>query len=197
LARRALRFTLLAAAAALVAAATHTLWLSAVGNWLVVSEEPFAADAVVVLAGDRFGHRILKGAELVRQGFAPAAYVSGPCDYYGACECDAAIDFAVKHGHPRTSFVRVPHSALSTREEAEVFARELRGRGCKRYILVTSDYHTRRACGLFRQQAPDLEMRCVAAGDRFFRAGSWWKQRESRKAVFLEFTKTIAVRLGL
>lgn len=181
----------------LLAAATHALWLPAIGNALVVSEEPFPADAVVVLAGDRFGRRILKGAELVRQGFAPAAYISGPCDYYGTCESDSAIDFAVKHGYPRSSFVGVPHSALSTLEEAGVFARELRSRGVKRYILVTSDYHTRRACGLFRKATPGLEMRCVAAGDQFFRAGSWWKHRESRKAVFLEFTKAIAVRLGL
>ncbi len=182
---------------ALIAAATHSYWLAALGGWLVAAESPFQADAVVVLAGDRFGRRILKGAELVRQGFAPVALVSGPSGYYGMNESEAAIAFAVKRGYPAAFFVSVPHGALSTEEEAAVFARELRSRGCRRYNLVTSDYHTRRACGVFRRVIAGLEMRCVAAPDEFFRAGSWWKVRESRKIVFFEAAKTLATWLGL
>ena len=61
------------------------------GAWLVHSDEPFPADVVVVLAGDPYGNRILKGADLVKQGFAPKVLVSGPAGLYDLHECDLAI----------------------------------------------------------------------------------------------------------
>ena len=145
-------FQLLVAAAVLAVAlaATHALWLAALGRALVRAEEPAPADIAVVLAGDFYGHRVLRGAELVRQGFVAKALVSGPAGYYGMHECDPAIAFAVGKGYPPDSFIPLPHNALSTTQEADVIARELRRRNVRRYLLVTSDYHTARAGRIFR-----------------------------------------------
>jgi uncharacterized SAM-binding protein YcdF (DUF218 family) len=111
---------LLAVLAFLAAAfAAHPVWLAAAGRFLVRADVPAPADAVLVLAGDTSGRRILKGAELVRQGFAPRVFVSGPPGFYGGHECDLAIPFAVKRGYPEPDFVPLPHEGRSTREEAQ------------------------------------------------------------------------------
>jgi len=189
---------LLAVLAFLVAAfAAHPVWLAAVGHFLVRADAPAPADAVLVLAGDSFGHRILKGAELVRQGFAPRVFVSGPSGFYGTHECDLAIPFAVNRGYPESDFVPLPHEGLSTREEAQWLLPEIRRRGVRRLLLVTSDYHTRRAGRVFRAAGGDLSILVVTAPDEFFAAGRWWKTREGRKCVAAEVAKTLADWIGL
>jgi uncharacterized SAM-binding protein YcdF (DUF218 family) len=146
----------------------------------------------LVLAGDSNGHRILKAAELVREGYAPRVVVSGPAGNYGFYECDLAIPFAVKAGYPESEFVRFPHEAHSTREEAAAAAGELHSLGAHRVLLVTSLYHTRRAGGLLRAAAPDLTFIVVAAPDENFTPDGWWHNREARKTFLLEWLKTAA-----
>lgn len=186
---------LIALAAAFLAA--YPVWLAALGNFLVKAEPPFPADLVVVLAGDGHGNRILKAAELVRQGFAPKVLVSGPGGVYGLHECDLAIPFAGKRGYPAAWFIPLPHDGYSTVEEAQVVLQELRRRQVRRFMVVTSDYHTRRAGRVYRSLAPPAEVRIVAAPDRFFRADSWWRTRQGRKLFVLEWQKTLANWVGM
>jgi len=179
----------------------RSLWLPALGYALIHDDGPAKADLVVVLGGDYYGRRILKGAELVRQGYAPAALVSGPAGFYGAYECDLAIPFAVRHGYPPEYFIPFPNQALSTREEASLALPELRRRNVRSFLLVTSDYHTARAARLFRAALRAAgggpAMRVVAAPDEFFRPDSWWRSRQAQKTVFTEWCKTIASAFGI
>jgi hypothetical protein len=39
-------------------------------------------------------------------------------------------------------------------------------------------------------------MHVVAADDKYFSAHNWWKSREGQKAVFFEWTKTLATAMG-
>ena len=89
------------------------------------------------------------------------------------------------------------NEALSTREEAGAILADLRRRGVHRFLLVTSDYHTARAARIYRRAAPDLDMRVVAAPDKFFRADGWWRNREGRKIFVVEWMKTVANALGM
>lgn len=166
--------------------------LAALGGYLVQAGPPVKSDIIVVLAGDGFGHRILTGAELAKEGYAPKVLVSGPDGSYGNYECDLAIPFAVKAGYPESMFVHLEHRARSTDAEARVVVSKLRQMGVKRVLLVTSDYHTRRAGKIYRRVAPDLEIHVVAAPDESFRANRWWKDREGQKVFFYEWMKTIA-----
>ena len=179
----------------LLLAATHTLWLPLAARPLMRNDGPQKADIIVVLAGDANGRRMMRAAALVREGFAPAVLVSGP-ELYGIHECDLAIDMAVRKGYPRELFIPFPHSALSTREEAAFILPELRRRNVRSFLLVTSDYHTARSGRLFRAAAGDIAMRVVAADDKYFSADSWWKSREGQKAVFFEWSKTLATAMG-
>ena len=174
--------------------------MRALGSALVREDGPAKADFAVVLAGDKYGNRMLKGAELVRQGYVPGVLVSGP-SLYGTYECDMAIDMAVRRGYPHDWFVRLPHQAESTSEETGEILQALEERKAHRFLLVTSDYHTARAGRIFRDAIRNshagLEMRVVAAPDRWFRPGSWWTTREGRKIFLLEWTKTVATAVGM
>ena len=196
---RKLPIALAVMAAALLLAATHALWLGALGGGLIHDDGPAKADIAVVLAGDYFGNRILKAADLVRQGYVPQALVSGP-PYYGRWESDLAVDFAVAHGNPRQWFISFPLQASSTREEADIVLGELARRNVHSFLLVTSDYHTGRAGRIYRDALrrahSGLEMRVVAAPDRSFQRNSWWKSRQGQKTVFIEWWKTLATALG-
>jgi uncharacterized SAM-binding protein YcdF (DUF218 family) len=149
------------------------------------------------LAGDGFGYRILKGAELVKQGYAPKVFMSGPTGHYDVGEDELAINFAVKHGFPREWFIGVPNDSRSTREEANSMLGELRKRGIRSFLLVTSDYHTRRSARIYRDVAKDLTFHVVAAKDRYFRADGWWRVREGRKIALVEWTKLVTYLFGI
>ena len=188
----------------LALAATHAWWMTALGRLLVNDQGPAHADIAVVLAGDYYGNRVVRAAELVKQGYVPKVLVSGPDMLYGFYECDLEIPFAVKRGYPEGWFIREPNRARSTREEAAVVLADLRGRGVHRFQLVTSDFHTARAARIYRAQLqrlratdPDLDMRVVAAPDKYFRADGWWRNREGQKVFVMEWLKTVANLAGL
>jgi len=199
--RLPLKIPLGAAGLAVVLFLTRSLWLPGLGWALVNDQGPAKADIAVVLAGDYWGNRIVRGAELVRQGYVPAVLVSGPPGFYTFRESDLAIQFAVRQGYPEAWFIPLPNDALSTRDEGPKILLELQRRGVHRFLLVTSSYHTARAARIYRALergmpgAPSFRM--VAARDQFFRPDSWWRSREGQKIVFMEWCKTVANFLGL
>ena len=178
---------------------THAIWLHEIGHALVRDDGPAKADIAVVLAGDETGHRIEKGAELVKSGYAPAVLVSGPT-YFDIHESDTAIAFAVRKGYPAAWFVPLPNATHSTREEAVVVLQELRRRGVHSFLLVTSDYHTARAARIYRAAIAaaggGFDLRVVAAPYPHFDEDGWWHDREGQKTVFIEWSKTVATALG-
>jgi uncharacterized SAM-binding protein YcdF (DUF218 family) len=196
------KFALLLLILAAVAFLARDAWLAALGNALIHDDGPDKADIAVVLAGDNWGHRMLKGAELVKQGYVPRVLVSGPPGgFYGINEADAASEFAIRKGYPAEWFIPVYHTGLSTREEAVAVLDALKERNIHSFLLVTSDFHTARARRIFlhaeRQRGGGPSVRAVAARDQFFTATAWWHNREGRKTFFLEWTKTLTSVLGI
>ena len=184
-----------------LAALTRSFWLSALGSALVRDDGPAKAEIGVVLGGDYWGNRITRAAQLIRQGYIPAVLVSGPPGFYGQHECDFAIPYIVRQGYPAQWFIPLPHSALSTRDEASVVLFELRRRRARSFLLITSNYHTARAARLFsaveRGMGGGPSMRVVAAPDPFFRPDGWWHNREGEKTAFNEWSKTFAAIFGI
>jgi uncharacterized SAM-binding protein YcdF (DUF218 family) len=175
---------------------TRTIWLEAMGRMLVDTQAPQKSDMIVVLGGDWFGNRILKAAELAKEGYAPRVLVSGGGYLYGNYEGDMAVPFAVRRGYDERLFIKLLRPANSTREEAQAVIPELRRRGVKRYILVTSEFHTARAGRIFRQVGPDLDVRVVSAAGAL-NWDNWWRDRESRKVFLMEWTKTVTAMVGM
>ncbi len=184
--------------ALLLALLSSPFLLPYLGRFLVqATEEPAKADIIVVLAGDKYGRRMLKAAELAQAGQSPQVLVSGPRGYYDHNEAEMAIAFAVRRGYQRDLFIEFPNDALSTSDEAAVIVPELRRRGVKRYILVTSSFHTRRAGAIFRAASQGIEMQVVASPDEHFSPEDWWRRREGRKLFLLEWLKLGAWKMGL
>ena len=182
---------------ALLLVVTHVLWLRALGHYLVRGEAPFPADAIVVLAGDFTGSRITTAANLVKSGYSKRVIVSGPSGAYGAYECDLAIAFVVKRGYPGEWFDCFRNNVRSTRAEADVIVAELRRLNVHRFLLVTSNFHTRRARGIFKNAAKDLEFHVISAPYENYDPDTWWHDRESQKSFLFEWMKTVADWFGI
>jgi uncharacterized SAM-binding protein YcdF (DUF218 family) len=199
--RSLLKTVLVLAAFCALAYFARGLWLPVFGYGLIHDDGPGKAEIAVVLGGDYWGHRLLRSAELVREGYVPAVLISGPPGFYGINEADAAIQFAVAKGYPKEWFIPLRHTALSTREEAVKILDELQRRNTRSFLLVTSDHHTGRARRIFltaeRKRGGGPEFRTVAAPDEFFRPATWWQSREGEKTVFMEWTKTFATAAGM
>ena len=155
------------------------------------------ADAIVVLGGDAYGTRIIRGAELAKSGYAPRVLVSGPANLLGN-DTDATVLYAGKKGYPASLFevLPLPEGTNSTRTEAQYIGRRLREQGMGSIDLVTSNYHTRRAAWLWRKENPGLRVNVVPAPDPYFSPETWFKSREGQATFLLEWTKTVASRLG-
>jgi uncharacterized SAM-binding protein YcdF (DUF218 family) len=173
------------------------LWLRWLGSALVQTDPLRRADAVLVLGGDYTCGRIRKAGQLVREGYAPRALVSGGQPQYELQEPDMAIQCAVKHGYPAGLFEPLYANAFSTRDEAEKIKPVLEREGVKTVLVVTSDFHTRRAGLLLREVfSPGIEVTMVGLPDPYWSPGAWWKNREGQKTEFYEWSKTIAAAIG-
>ena len=170
--------------------------LNGIFDSLVVAEAPTKADIAVVFAGDSNGKRLLTAAQLVRDGYVPAVLVSGPGGSYDKFECDLAIPFGVAHGYPETYFRHFHGDFLNTADESRAIIAELRKQNVKRVLVVTSGFHSRRTSRYFAH-LDGIEAHMIAAPDRFANHGTWWKHREGRKIIFMEWSKTIATWFGI
>jgi uncharacterized SAM-binding protein YcdF (DUF218 family) len=170
--------------------------LTGLGRALVEDDGAQKAQAIVVLGGDDYGTRIVKAAQLAEAGYAPYVLVSGPLSLLGH-ESDDTIEYGRRRGFPDSLFRAVPNETDSTRGEAAFIGRYLRAHGIRKILLVTSNFHTRRATWLMRHENPGLEVHAIPAPDPYFTAGAWWKSRNGQKTFLLEWMKTVATRMGL
>ena len=170
----------------------HNALLGAAGSYLVRDQAPEKADIAIVLGGDGYGNRILEAGRLALEGYVPKVLVSGPGGAYGLHECDLAIPFAVRAGYSESYFLHMEHDGHSTRDEALVAAPILHQLHAHKVLIVTSDYHTRRAGDVFRDVTPDISYTVIGVPDQFFTPHGWWRDREGRKIALLEWTKTVA-----
>ena len=150
---------------------------------------------MVALAGDDDGHRVLTAGQLVKEGWAPYALISGT-PYLLSNHAEAAIEYAVAHGYPRSYFRPFERAMVATRDETKDIAQWLKQHGVHKILLVTSNYHTRRATRLMHKAAPSLIIRTIAAPDKYFTVNGWWKTRGGQRTFFLEWAKTLSAWAG-
>ncbi|MBG99073.1 MAG: hypothetical protein CMN58_01860 [Solibacterales bacterium] len=173
-------------------ALTHKVWLAWLGRYLIRTTPLVQADIVVVLSGDRNGNRLLKAVELVDQGFASTILITGPEGFYGARESDLAIDFARRQGLDLKILQPFVVDITSTLEETLAIDEELRSRDISRALVVTSEYHSRRANFILsRYGSENINYVLVTAEDPQFDPQTWWETRDGRKIVVVEYMKTL------
>jgi uncharacterized SAM-binding protein YcdF (DUF218 family) len=183
-------FVALLIVVAIVLAVLLIRWQSTLdylGEYLISSERPQSADLILVLAGDFWGARVLKGADLGMQHYAPLVLMSSN-PYAGRPDGELAIEFLVKQGYPAALFQYYNHDARSTIEEAIALRPELARRGVTRVLLVTTAYHSRRAGVVFRLFCPGIRFIAIPAPDLYHPDG-WWNDSNSRRLFYSEWQK--------
>ena len=165
----------------------HPLLRFAGGVW-IVNEPPQPSDAIVMLSDDNFeGDRAAEAADLFKAGWAPRVIASGRYlrPYAGIVELETHD--LESRGVPAIAIVPLGQRATDTREECIAIGQLLSSHGWKRVLLVTSNYHTRRAEYLCqRALAQGTALRVVSAPDTEYDPNTWWQTRGGVKIFFHE-----------
>lgn len=173
--------------AAIFYLAWHPLLRAAASFWIVQDRiEP--ADIIIVIGDDDFtADRAKEAAALFRAGWAPQILASGRMLRPYASIADYMAQDLQSDGVPPSAILRFSHRADDTREEAEGLRVLAEQKGWRRILLVTSNYHTRRARYIFRKVLPaSVGLEVASAPDSEFDPATWWESRPARKRFFLE-----------
>lgn len=172
--------------------ARHPLMRWGANLWIV--EDPLdKADAIIVLSDDNFfADRATRAAELFRQGLAPVIVASGRRLRPSAGIAELMEHDLIERGVPKERILRFAHDADGTREEAEALRQVVRQKNWRTLIIVTSNYHTRRARYVFRKVLPQaMVFHMASARDGDFDPDRWWEKRKSIKELTREFAAMI------
>jgi len=166
------------------------------GGWLVL-DSPQPADAIVVLAGET-EQRPAKGLQLLSQGMGPKMVLDTPAaiKIYRWSQLELAQQYL--SGLPEAPRLSAcPIVGLSTKEEAQDVAKCLATLGTgsggvvHRVLLVTSDFHTRRALAVFRHEIPGVQFSVTAAYDSTQYGARWWEHRQWAKTFAGEAARLV------
>jgi uncharacterized SAM-binding protein YcdF (DUF218 family) len=162
--------------------------VSQAARFLVI-DAPEKADAIVVLAGET-NVRPVRALELVRQGLAPRAFLNVQAGslVYNQQLIDIAQQYVDRLGEANQISV-CSTQGLSTLAEADDTDHCLQPTGARRVLIVTSEYHTRRALMIFRHRLPQYQFSIAAARNPVVYGEAWWTKREWAKTTFDEWLK--------
>ncbi|HXY25060.1 MAG TPA: YdcF family protein [Candidatus Acidoferrum sp.] len=170
----------------------HSIFRFAAESWIV--EDPLVkSDALIVLGDDNFyADRATRAVQLFREGNAPIVVASGRRLRPNAGIAELMEHDLVERGVPKDKILRFAHDADGTKEEAEALVKLAKSKKWRKVIVVTSNYHTRRAHYIFRKVFPqDIETRVASARDGDFDPQLWWEKRKSTKELMREFAAMI------
>ena len=169
------------------------------GQFWVVDEPAAPSDALIVLGDDNYAaDRAFHAAGLYREGVAPVVVASGRMLRRNVSLADVMEHDLESFGVPATSVVKLSHSAQNTREEAVEAARLIQARRWKRVVVVTSNYHARRARFIYGRVLPSsVTLRVSGARDSEFDPSSWWETRQGQKLFMTEFVGYLVARWEL
>jgi uncharacterized SAM-binding protein YcdF (DUF218 family) len=162
-------------------------------DWsLLVKDTPGArARWALVLAGEGTeADRTQAGLALIQTGRVDSLVVSGT-PVVGSLFSSAILLSALpQETDVRRRVLEAQHTSRSTVEEAQALIPMLQALGADTVVLVTSNFHTRRAASVFQAIAPEgMHFLPISSPSFYFAQG--WSSREGAKAWLLEWTKTL------
>jgi hypothetical protein len=160
------------------------------GNLLVV-DNPQPSDVIVVLAGETY-HRPTTGLQLLDRGYGRHMLMDVPAaaTIYKYSQVQLAEEYV--HDLPQPASVEIcPIEGLSTREESHDVVKCLAHETGSRILIVTSDFHTRRALSIFRHEITGKTFSVAAAHDDSEFGTRWWAHREWAKTCLYEWIRVV------
>jgi hypothetical protein len=163
---------------------------SKAGSFLVM-DAPRPSDVILVLAGETHS-RPERALQLFSQGLAQRIVLDVPANatIYGFTQLQLAQKYI--QDTPQGSAVSIcPIAGLSTVDESKDAAKCLARDGRKSVLIVTSDYHTRRALDIFRHELPAYQYSVAAAQNEEQFGVRWWTHRQWAKTFLDEWLRLI------
>jgi uncharacterized SAM-binding protein YcdF (DUF218 family) len=169
------------------------------GEFWEVNDPVVHADVIIVLGDDNYaGDRAFHAAELYRTGLAPLIVASGRMLRAKVGIAAIMQSDLESFGVPASSIIPFSHRAENTREEAQALSVLIAQRGWKRILVVTSNYHARRARFIFERVLPTgVGVQVSGAHDSEFDPSNWWETRVGEKLFLNELLGYIVARWEL
>jgi len=171
-------------------AALLLITFSLAAGAILVTDSPQPSDLILVLAGET-DHRPRLALDLFEQGYARRVLIDVPADIkmYEFSQ----LELADKYVHDLSAAGAVsicPIHGLSTREESHDVRKCLSAEDGNRILIVTSDFHTRRALSIFRHEIPGKNFSVAASHDPAQFGVRWWSHRQWAKTCLEEWLRT-------
>jgi hypothetical protein len=162
--------------------------LRSIGEGWIVEDPLERSDALIILSDDNFyADRATCAAELFRRDMAPEIVASGRRLRPFAGIAELMVHDLLERGVPKDKIEAFPQDADNTREEAMALAQLAARKKWHTVIVVTSNYHTRRARYIFHRVFPSaILVRIASARDGDFDPDQWWQHRKSIKELTTE-----------
>lgn len=160
------------------------------GSFLVL-DAPQRSDVILVLAGET-DRRPQRALQLLAQGYGRRIVLDVPADtkIYDFTQLQLAENYV--HSLPAAALVSVcAIDGLSTKDESKDAEKCVAREGGKSVLIVTSDFHTRRALSVFRREVPRYEYSIAAARDETQFGSKWWDHRQWAKTFLNEWMRLI------
>ena len=158
---------------------------------LLVVDAPQPSDVILVLAGET-DRRPARALQLLEQGYARRVVIDVPAEarIFGSTELQLAEKYV--QGLPQAASIRIcPIEGLSTRDESHDAEKCLAGEGGSRILIVTSEFHTRRALSIFRHEVRGKSFSVAMARDDAEFGTRWWTHREWAKTCLGEWERLL------
>jgi len=158
---------------------------------MLVVEAPQQSDWILVLAGET-DSRPARALDLLRRGYGRRVLIDVPVA--GKIYEFSQVDLATRYIHdlPEAASIQIcPIQGLSTREESHDVRKCLEREQAADILIVTSDYHTRRALSIFRHEVPGIRFSVAAAYDDAQFGTRWWAHRQWAKTCFAEWLRLL------
>jgi uncharacterized SAM-binding protein YcdF (DUF218 family) len=160
------------------------------GRMLVI-DEPRTSDVILVLAGET-EHRPERALQLLGEGYAPKMVIDVPAE--GRIYEFSPLQLARRYAEDlsqKASISICPIEGLSTKDEARDAESCLAREGAKSVLIVTSDFHTRRALHIFQKKIPGISFSVAATRDSKQFGIRWWAHRQWAKTLLDEWLRWI------
>jgi uncharacterized SAM-binding protein YcdF (DUF218 family) len=160
------------------------------GNMLVI-DAPEKAEVILVLAGETH-YRPARALQLYDQGYGREVLIDVPAraEVFGVEETQLANEYVQKLAQGAAVHI-CPIEGLSTRDESHDAAKCLNGVESARVLIVTSDFHTRRALSIFRHELPAKTFSIAASHDDAQFGTLWWRNRQWSKTLLEEWMRVV------
>jgi uncharacterized SAM-binding protein YcdF (DUF218 family) len=175
-----------------------------VADALVIDRPMEKADAIVILSGAAdYAQRAHGGALAFRRGIAPRIILTDDDQRGGWDNAEKGNPYFIERaavelhmlGVPPEAIEKLPEKVYGTDEEADLIVRTAAERGYRSVLIVTSDFHSKRALWTFEkavsERRADLTVGLLRSpsGPRYPSRYTWWLTPRGWRSVAAEYLK--------